>query len=298
MAYSSGTVAASPTPAEDFVAAGGVLDTALLAAGFSFVEAAPNYSNFRTRVYKSAQADNGVTDWYLIVTVQTAGPTVALTVAEGYNTATHMPSAMAFAPTNTGTAVVLNADGTRNTVYDTSWPGTAMSNGAALLTVSGNGFSWWLSVNPERVVMATRNATTDNAGYAGLFDDWLGGGLQPKPLIVGSPGSSSGTSGQGGGTTRQPGVTVAGSVPGALSRYMALSAYVPTRDYAHLITGKYTAYPLTVHDGRRVSGSILGALKDVVQLNVTAVNGDTLTYQGKTYVNMRGNNDCFVDTTV
>lgn len=291
MTYTAGTQGASATPALAFM---NTLDPLLVAAGFTFVETVVPSGTVTARVYKSPAAGNGVGDFYLVMRrTSDAATNVNFHIAEDWDTATKRlkkyipnqgnvpnvaPNAAAGYTVNDATGIVVDAQLTSPVSLNTT------------------GFSYWVSANAQRVIVATRVGTQDTAMYAGLFDETLPGTVAGTgfPLICTIMGTTTaGAQGSpntaGGGFTREPAATTAVSANFGASVNAAGLWGFSTTNVDSLYTGLGYASRAAVLT-QRVNGqnSPRGLLKDVLYYGAapSAVNGDTITTGGKTYTRM------------
>ena len=277
--YTSGLQAPSSTPAATFAA---TLHTALLAGGLEFVETWISGSN-TAGIYKSPAASNTFgQDWYLNTVRGTdASTSIWLGVAEVWDTGTKkLRNYALLGATRTPTASFAINDATGLS------PAT-LTNAGCSAFLAAAGFQYWISANPDRVVVATRVGATDYGVYAGLYDDVLPPAISPFPLCAVKL-LDDGAAGAGqGGATREPGATT--STANAFGVYVNSSTSSPHTTAA----GVYAPSPVigraVLHTSRlNISGAAFAAktmrgyLKGVAFLSPAAgaaafVNGDTLT---------------------
>lgn len=258
MTFYSGLLAPSLTPAADYMA---VLETALLAEGFT-LEATLGSGTVTVKVYKSAQAVNGVMDWYLYVRRPSNSYTttnITLLASESFD----------------GTNATNVVCGTQSVIPNGSWAtgasiaiGTTVTGMYSVLSmpVHRSGLEYWHSVNPQRVIVAARHhaLSSDDAGYAGLFDSmvpgWTGPDLTVCRFVAGSQSSVS-----YGSTSRDPFQTLAHAYnffvytaqtsPNGPSMNTSVDAYL----------GRSMAAPTPIYASRSAA-SVRGQLKDVMSV--------------------------------
>lgn len=220
MAYTEGTTAATANPARDLAL---LLHTALLAAGFTYIEEVLGPTTRTTRVYKSAAADNGVGDWYLIVCrTSDAGTTLYFGVGEDYDVIGHLVKK--WAPDMVTAGQTLPADRSHYTTAGTGPRLAAEHTSPRTVSTATTAHPYVFSLNPKRVVVATK-AGTETGVYAGLYEPILPAAADHFPLMVSVLGAVTGAADTA--YTREPGTgtTVATSggagtftsgVPGSL----------------------------------------------------------------------------------
>lgn len=264
MPYTAGSQGAETNCAAVFMA---TLDARLIAAGYAFVEQVSTTGT--ARVYRSPAASNFFgSDWYLIVIrTQDSGSAVYLAVCELYNPTTHVctnyaPSA---ASGLTPTAQFAVNDPT----------GKAPDNGAlqwSTVGIAASGFGYWLSITPDRVVVATRAGAADSGVYAGLYDDMQAAALSPFPLLtVGLDTFAA----RVGAATREPGQTANASNNFSITLNSAYSPWTRTL-VSELYTQK-TWLTRGIVTAQRNNSSVRGLLRDVWLSPLYGVNGDTLS---------------------
>ena len=302
MAYASG-IHVGPDDNAAKVAVEGWLHSALIAGGFTLVASDLVSTSYTTRVYKSAQADNGVVDWYLLVGYTTANPsTLWFSVAEGFSgtSATHVANWV----TTPNSALTLDSQGylAANALEDLTqnWVSGAATNMNYPVSSSN---SYWISATPRRVVIGLRNGTTDIYRYLGLYETMLGSSVDPLPLVIVDPAATS-----SGGSCREPGVTSAGAYNGGLlvvlTQYFSGSNSGAGFTLQNPYTKSWHMQKVLVSSPSSARGyGLRGVAFDVMTAGMpisgTAM-GDTISVSGKTYVLFKGtlNVMCFVDTAV
>jgi hypothetical protein len=173
------------------------------------------------------------------------------------------------------------------------------------LTIDTAGFTYWVSVSAKRIVVATRVGTTDYGIYAGMCDNLLSTTDFPYSSVclgVGNTGGSASlttntaASTTGFAMTREPGApaAAAGNFAAYLMGSTASGALWPNLTGA-TVDWPYKTGPLggrkPLYSSRNATGQFIPrALLPVDIISVprltTAVNGDTISYGGKTYVRM------------
>lgn len=309
MAYSTGTTESDSYPAKTFMES--IIHPLMTANGWTYVE--EYVSSGRTaRIYKSPATGNGVADFYVTVYRSSdSGTAVAFGVGEVYDTGTHR--LMKYAPYSSNTV----PNSSDYTIVDASGKDPTLGESSSFYNPSVNlsttGHSWWLSVNVKRLIVATRVASTDYQVYVGLVDNLIDTSLYPSaavPILIyqgdSAGSSSSGADRNGAAMTREPGQTAATSANWAVYHTGISFSYYETtwpggmyHDYDPLWTGgKHLVYRVPIRaarDGLKLPRALFPA--DVVILpRLSSVHGDTITLDGKTWVQMMPR--MFVDTTV
>lgn len=281
MAYVTGTASASAVPAKDFMV--NVLHGNLTANGFTYVEEVVS-STVTARVYLSPSASNGLIDWYLIVMRASDGAgTVQFSVCELYNSTTHL--AKAYIPV-TGASVPNAADLYR--VNDATGINLASGTGSYsrhLITITTTTFSYWLSINSGRVVIATRVGATDYQVYCGLADNILPTATLPSAsvqLISTNLLENVSTSGPSqGGCTREPGQTASVAqnwTANIRSGYGNATLFGFVSPSVDVYTSRQYAASLAFFTARGTSTTPRGLLRGIVVfVPAGAVAGDTAT---------------------
>jgi hypothetical protein len=275
--YTASSIGSTANPASALVTA---LDPLLTAAGFTFVEQWTS-ANITARVYKSPAASNTQgADWYLSVyRASDSNTQLQFSVAEVWDTGTkkfrnYAPSTTSLTPVAV-TFAVNDATGVLpNGVISRPGP-----------TLSTAGFQYWLSANPNRVVLGTRVSVTDYGIYAGLYDDLWNTTISPFPLAVVDLAGANAQSFIGGSATREPnqaGVAVANfgvQIPTVL---LAVTPAWTPMIAGEIYTGSLKQIPSRVLlTSARAGGlgqlqGMRGLLKDMVATPTAAANGDTL----------------------
>jgi hypothetical protein len=281
------------------------LDAFLQANGWSLVE---TYSPSAVyNVYKSPAAGNSAgVDIYFWATRSSAGATtVYFGLAEGYSAATHYLTR--YVPYANGLQPVAAS----NYTYDPT-TGAIITTGSkftvASVSISATGYTYWMSANANRIIIATRVSTTDCCAFAGATVNMLSTTDLPDSAVSlfvtgtnfgnGSAPSTSNTLYYYGGFTREPGQASAAN--GNFGGQMQTTGYTsggwwPFVYTAHtssdVYKADYGAYRVPIFSQRNGSLMIPRALLDssfiyVPKLSTASVNGDTVSYNGKTWVRM------------
>lgn len=293
MTYTASSQGAQANCASVFAAS---LDTLLLAAGFTAVETWTSAAK-TAMIYKSAAAGNTFgADWYFSV-YRTADNATGLSfsVGEVWDTGTHKfrnyaPTVTTMTPT--GLFAVNDATGLlpdASTLFKAS------------ITISAAGFSWWVSANPNRVVIADRVGASDSAVYFGLYDDLLPVALSPFPLCS----TTLAGAGNSGSFTREPGATTSTASAFGLNVGSSTQWSPMMATSVDLYQGKYiparAAIWSTRAGGQATASGLRGLLKSVVYCAIpSAVNGDTLAVTDSVgtvvnYVKLAGASDYWCD---
>lgn len=282
MTYAAGTIPDSATPVADLMNA---IDTLIVAAGLTVVEDVASGSG-TGKVYKSAQADNGVCDWYLVMwrDSDAAAATLAFVAGLAYDVPTHSLSKACVAPAS-GAVLPNQTDWTHDGSYP--WNVSTLSKSTTRPNQT-TAFPYWVSVTPTRIVFAVKGA---DAGYVGLFTDAAPGGIaSPKPLVVieswGATPNSAITN--DGAAVTEPGCTTA--TPYAWGVAVGTPSYGWPVAFAgpDIYDGLWHLSPAAMfsarNDGGR-KGGLRGFLRDLVVSGLTgATAGDTFTVGTDTYV--------------
>jgi hypothetical protein len=281
------------------------LDAFLQANGWSLVE---TYSPGAVyNVYKSPAAGNspGV-DIYFWASRASAGATqVNFGLAEGYSAATHYLTR--YVPYANGLQPVAAS----NYTYDPT-PGAIITTGSrftvASVSISATGYTYWMSANANRIAIATRVSTTDYFAFAGATVNMLSTTDLPDSAVslfvtgnaaaTYNPPSTGAAPCQYGGFSREPGQASAAN--GNFGGQMETTGYgyagwwpfvLNAQAYGDAYKADYGAYRVPVFSQRNGTLMIPRALLDasfiyVPKLTSAAVNGDTVSYNGKTWVRM------------
>ena len=262
MPFTSGTQGADANCAQTFMA---TLDTALLAAGYVFVEEVG--TGDVARVYRSPAGLNvSGYDWFLFVRRTAANSTtVSFTISEQYNSSTHL--VFYYATSLTGRIPV--ADGSFSDPAGKS-PVAASTFKYRTITVSTSSFAYYISATPNRLAVGTRVVTSNYAAYAGLMDDWYQTPLTYPPVVVcAMETETSGTS--IGGVTREPGITTnpAGNDNFCVNR---VQSWGPVTN-----PDPYSAGKALMNRAYVRAQAPRGLLRDVWMVPMLGVNGDTVS---------------------
>lgn len=304
MAYYTGTLAATTTPASDMMT---TLDPYITSNGFTFVETVTNGTNV-TNVYKSPAANNTLSmDWYLFMNrTNTTATTVGLGIAEAYNSTTHLATKYApyGVPTTANTSDYTVSDSGVTPYSVTLGAGIFYSNtGFVGLTTTGTK-TWYFNVTADRVICGlstTAGGSTSSCTYAGicdpLIDNWN------VVLFTGQAGYGASASSSYAATTRDYGLnaTVSTSTNGAYAWHAVVVGGSGSSYFGYGL-GNYTpgatAGPGTAADvtygnglyrpsrlpisGRGSISNAIGLLKDMILLatsvsyTTTIAGGDTV----------------------
>jgi hypothetical protein len=270
MAYTASTVGATATPAKTFME---TLKPLLEAGGFTFVETWTS-GNITAEIYLSPSASNGVGDWYLLVHRATdASTSVRFCPFEIWNAGAK--TMQGYAPDTFG---VPDANFRYNA---TSAISTNLWHQYNWVGLGASGFSFWTSINAQRIVVATRVSTTDYCCYTGLYDDLLPASLQMMPLVGGLLNYNNPNGGSRHTTlaacTREPGQTVTnnGNFGAAFGQnYTYLNGAADP-----YLGNKYPTARVHLQTSRSdKSLGVRGLLKDIIATYAgsAAINGDNL----------------------
>jgi hypothetical protein len=269
MPWTAGSQAADANIAKVFME--GVLHTALTAV-YTYVEEVVSTTKV-ARVYKSPGASNYFgQDWFLITyrpTDTNAG--VSFTACELYDSVGHLcknyvPFTQSQVPAAT-TYAVPDATG-KNPASSTSAASGLFAQG---VTLSVSGFPYWISVTPDRAVLATRIATTDYAIYTGLIDDLVSPTISGFPLAVTTLHAISNS----GRMSREPGQTANSSANWDTPLYTGAGSSIWTPLWnPDIYTGKPAIARAVLSSSR---GATRGLLRDVWVTPFVGSNGDTVT---------------------
>jgi hypothetical protein len=270
MPYTAATAGSTATPASAFMTA---LNTLLTATGcFVYVEDYVDGTN-TSKIYKSPAANNAQgTDWFLNVNrTSNDATTVQFGLAETWDTGaklfhTYAPyvysdyySPSAYIPI---TGYKFDDGGAG---ISPSAPNGGGSWCAPNVGLGTTGYQYWVSVTPNRLVVATRVATTEYCVYVGLYDDLLLPAVSPFPLVITNFVSNGGSS-----STREPNTLVARNGNFICNTVLWTPSYA-TDDYR----AKPTMARVAVTDF--LNASVRGLLKDTLGNSaLSAANGDTM----------------------
>ena len=239
-----------------------------------------NQGPMTINAYKSPAASNSFgSDWYLLVYRATDTSTACyFGVAEILDTVTGKVRNYAPAAGYSGVPAA-----TTFAVNDTvGLP--PFSTRQIAITISAAGFQYWVSANPNRVVVGARVASTNYKMYAGLYDDILSSTISPFPLIVTDLLVSSSAGNGSGSATREPNTTTSNTGNFGVNVFypLGLNSDSATGIYAGtLVPGRPIVYSSRIVASTSVGSSAIGArgiLKDVIRQGITgSVMGDTLT---------------------
>ena len=283
--YFAGTYpAAASDPALAFLR--NVLHQHLVDAGITYVEEVVHSATNVTRVY---QLSGG--RYFALNAGVTSANNIQPIVFEGYVLGGGAGSVTKRAYNGNG-GVALGADGASSAAGITLAVAANALNTTYVQVATGGG-QYWLSVTPERVILCARNGSTDQAIYVGGLASVPAAATVPVSLFVGVLSGSSNVFG----STREPGITSAQTVTGALSGTLKADAVIATT--ADTYSAKFPVSRVRVASSRAGEGR-RGLLRDVfVMSNATPVAGDTSTIDGRLHVCMRWSSGAyFVDTTV
>lgn len=319
MAYTASSQAYSATPASDLLTTLDGLITAV--SGWSLVETWTSGSK-TAKIWKSAVAQNGVKDFYVVGYISSnTTNSLALKVCETWDAANKK---MKDYSVGDGTSPNAAPAATTGCVTDATGvlPDSTQPYGPVVqFPAYGGAFPYWVSVTAKRIIVATRGGSTDYCVYAGLVDNLMNTTDHPWAEVAlgnwllgysGTPSANTAGSTYGACMTREiPGLAaVRGNfcmpVYGQ-STYPAVS----TPAFTLLNTGKYYVARSAIIHGRTMatdSQVLLRAIfpEDliVVPQLTASVNGDTVAYDGKTWVRMSFNGGSggayavFVDNSV
>jgi len=147
----------------------GILETLLLAEGWTVVEALTPSTTFKTTVYRSAAANNQAGyDWYLAIMWNSVGTEQQMEIlaGSGYDTGTHTLSGIAGSLAGTGSSPAYSDAagmhyGSRNVNVATNVATTFQSHGSTYTKpwfaciVPSSAFAYWASVTPDHVALFT-----------------------------------------------------------------------------------------------------------------------------------------------
>jgi hypothetical protein len=248
------------------------LNTLITAAGFTLVETWTSATK-SAPIYKSPAASNSFgSDWYFSISRTADTDTFPAFIAgEAYNSTTHKftsycPTSATYTPT--GTYAVNDATG--------QLPDSATLKRVGL-TIATAGFSYWASINCNRIIIGTRIGSSDQAIYCGLYDDLLPIAMSPFPLCVVNLGGS----GNQGAGSREPGATASTASAFGINTGGSSLQWTPMSTTLDTYNGKYVPSRAVIWSQRTGSQSsasgIRGLLKSAVYCAIpSSVNGDTL----------------------
>jgi hypothetical protein len=269
--------------------------------GWSLVETWTNSAK-TAKVWKSAAAQNGGVDFYVVAYASAAGATsITFAICEAYDAANH--KLQKYAPSSGSGITVSTAD---NTVTDSA--GVTPDSSTAYqspITIDTGGFTYWVSVSAKRIVVATRVSTTDYGIFAGMCDNMLSTTDFPysavclgvgHPLGVSSLTNNTVATTTGFAMTREPGAPSAatGNFAAVMLSSTVSWALWPnlagaTSDWPYKtgpLGGRKPLYSSRNASNQYIPRALLPVDIICVPRLTTAVNGDTISYGGKTYVRM------------
>jgi hypothetical protein len=315
MSYTTNTQGSDSNCATTFLGTLSGIITAV--SGWSLVETWTS-GNETAKIWKSAAAQNGGVDFYVVAYAATAGATsITFAICEAYDAVNH--KLQKYAPAS-GSGITVST--TDNTV--TNATGVLPDSATAYqspVTINSSGFTYWVSASAKRIVVATRVGTSDYGVFAGMCDNLLSTTDFPYSSVclgVGYTGGNTSLTNNASASATYFSMTREPGAPAAATGNFASVLLSATTDYALWpillgISSYDWPYKPGILGGRRAIYSsrnasyqyIPRALLPVDIITVprltTAVNGDTISYGGKTYVRMcRGTTDglLFVDNSV
>lgn len=290
--YVTGTYPASSTPGVTFLRT--VLPDLLLGAGLTLVTEVEYSTGNWAAIYRFPDGR-----YVMFGITYAAQPGLTVTIFEAYDSgnATTPFSGVGNSQSSASSTYPLTADGRRaistsNTaLLAVNHLGTL--NAGFSVNLSTLGGQYWFSGNSERIVLGIRSSATDAGIYVGSI-------ASVPPAIVGGFNHYLVRlwTGYGSTTTREPGITSAQSVRGALILNLASDGSISTSPDTY--SGKYPVARARVQSGRDGQGRH-GVLRDIFMSSLTTpVNGDTSVIDGRLHVCMREGtgSSFFVDTTV
>ena len=278
MTYSTATMGAGATPAKTFME--GPVHTAMLAVGWTYVEEV--VATNTARVYKSAVADNGSADVYLLALRNAdAGTGVYYVLGEGWNTSTKRLTGYVYIPSS-GSSISLDATGRFNDATGQLVSALYSNTYGRFTSVNASGYSYWISVTTKRLLVGSRVGATDNVVYAGFYDNAPTAAATSPQLTIHDGGNGSS------GSNREPGISSAGSVTSGLGT----QGYTPLYSGSTALEFYGSALIPSPVQFRSLRGtpSLRGYLVDVlgVAWTATPVLGDTVTISGQAYTVFKG----------
>jgi hypothetical protein len=241
-------------------------------------------------------------DFYVVGYVYLPGDTnVYFAICEAYDAVNH--KLQKYAPSS-GASITVSA--TDNTVTDaTGVTPDSSTPYQASITISTTGFTYWVSVSAKRIVVATRVGTNDYGIFAGMCDNLLSttdfpyssvclgaGRVNASSLTNNAPASSTYFA-----MTREPGAPAAAA--GNFAAYLLASSAdyslwpiipgISSYDWPYkpgILGGRKAIYSSRNPSNLYIPRALLPVDIISVPRLTTAVNGDTISYGGKTYVRM------------
>ncbi len=265
-------------------------------------------------VMKSASGDNGGVDYYVVIhRAADNSASLRLCLGETYDTGDHklgkyVPHSTNAAPE--ATTYTWDSGGqvpvTENMTSNKLW--------GCELTIAAAGFSYWISCNAKRLVVATRISTIGYQAYAGMVENMLDETDHPSSAVALLLGTLS-TDGNEvyypsdyrnlAGMTREPGQASSGATnfaigcrasnlafgwPSLAGVNNANSVYAPGRYIATRIFGR------SARAGGVYTPRFLLPADCIAVPRPDSVHGDTVSIGAKTYVQMAAR--MFVDDSV
>lgn len=305
MSYQTGPIQNATQPSKDLMdTVGAVIDAH---AAWEFVEEVVGTGTNISRVYRCLGTLNGFgSDFYAALTRTSLTSGVVVVMGEGYDAVNKklIKPAVYFTTTPTAPAADLSYPVDRHVANETTLTaatqgflhgaGANVSNTFTGLGVNTTGFTYWVHVGSNYVVVATRVGSTGTVAYAGLYDSFHTTTVDPFPIWCGGF-VSTGTAFQAvggivGAYTRQ-------SVAGALNyqftggmdnagwtRIATANALSPVTREA--ISNNWFPTRLLLHENSR-RNAMRGLLKPAVLAIDMAENpelmGDTVSVSGQLY---------------
>jgi hypothetical protein len=313
MSYTTNTQGSDSNCATTFLGTLSGLITAV--SGWSLVETWSS-SGKTAKVWKSAAAQNGGVDFYVVAYASAAGATtITFAICEAYDSVNH--KLQKYAPASGASITVSTSD---NTVTDATGvlPDSATAYQSPL-TIDTGGFTYWVSVSAKRIVVATRVSSTDYGIFAGMCDNLLNTTDLPYSSVCLGVGATTGTtltnnasaSTTGFSMTREPGAPSAATgnfavvpMPSTSGTALWPNLAGATVDWAYKpgpLGGRKPLYSSRNASTLYIPRALLPVDIICVPRLATAVNGDTISYGGKTYVRMCAGTTAgllFVDNSV
>lgn len=278
MAYSSGTIT-SANPAADLYAA---IVTAFDAHdNWDIIEnvviSSVNHQVWRNNGTGTGANDFGTNFYIALIYNPTGGTTLDVKAFESYDSSLDKLVRPCVPVSSSLTPNANTSFGPETLSSGYTLDNTAVMVYARLATVT-TGFDYYIQVSENRLCVATKFSTTDNAFYAGIFESLLAAGSEPFPLcVIGTTGQENAI-GTDMGVSRHPGKTVAASnnFKFQLTNWSAVSGTAEQNDLMHGAAVASRALIRGIDADAATYGGPRGLLYDCVYLP----DGTTATRNG------------------
>lgn len=272
MAYQTGTINTGTINAEQAVL--NWMKPTLESAGWTTVESfsSQRFPNATTFVFKQPNKPH-----VAIVYANRVDATMLFTLAADYDSSTKVATGVL----NASGSVAHDANGRNTATLNTNTFGWDNSLFQKQVSLSTNGYTYWISASETRVAFGVRNGGTESCYYFGGFDNTPDGVTVPDKFMFSAMDSSQISYG-----VCEPNVSQAGTNNGystAVIQTYGESTATP------LYGNRIPTTRLWINTARSGFGR-WGVLSDVLAFpRNAAVSGDTVEIAGDTWVVMRSN---------